>query len=68
MKVVTKIVATSASLQIYNVQTKGTQHNSSLHKLEMAAPPGQFMALQAINAFKETISGGSVWVRICSSQ
>ena len=30
---------------------------SNLGKQEMAAPPGQFIALQAINALKETISG-----------
>ena len=33
------------------------QVNGEVYKHEMAAPSHQFIALQAINALKETISG-----------
>ena len=59
MKIVTNPSLVLTSLHIHNVLTKGAQHKSmvkSMHKRTMAAPPGQFIALQAINALKETIT------------
>ena len=52
-------MASSASLHIYNVQTKGVQDKSMVKYMqsEMATPPGQFIAVQAINVLKEIISG-----------
>ena len=55
-----KFTTSSASLHIYNAQTKGTKHKSMvkfMNKKEMAAPPGQLTALQALNVLKETILG-----------
>ena len=54
-----KSVASSASLLIYNIQTKGAQHKSIVKPAlkSGATPPGQLIALQTINALKETISG-----------
>ena len=43
---------------IHNAQTKGVQHKSMVKpefKGKMAAPPAQFVALQAFNTLKETI-------------
>ena len=53
-----KFTTSSASLHIYNAQTKGTKHKSTvkfMNKKEMAAPLGQLTALQALNALREKI-------------
>ena len=42
-----------ASLQIHNILNKVVNHKSMV----MAAPPGQFIALQALNALEDTILG-----------
>ena len=55
-----KSVASSASLDISNVQTKGIQYQSMVKPALKAdgRHPGQLIALQAVNnAPKETISG-----------
>ena len=47
-------------MRIHNAQTGGTHHNSMLmlaHKGRWLHPPGQFIALQAFNLLKDTISG-----------
>ena len=52
-------VAVSVSVYTPNAQTKCMQHKwIAKPKLrEKAAPPGQFITLQAFNTFKETLSG-----------
>ena len=55
-----KFLTCWVSLHIHNVLIKGAKHKWMVKlciKGDGSAPSGQFMALQAINVLKETISG-----------
>lgn len=54
-----KSFVSSATLHIYNVYIKGVQHKWMAQSTLRAGgtPPGQLIAVQAINGLKGTISG-----------
>ena len=52
-----KYIAGHALVGIYNIRTNGAQQTSVVKPVLNATLSGQFIALQATNALKETISG-----------
>ena len=52
-----KYIVGHALVGIYNIRTNGAQQTSVVKPVLNATLPGQFIALQATNALKETISG-----------